>query len=243
MTFNIRYDIHHDGPNCWEFRREKVLELVREQQADIVGFQEALPHQRDQLEKGLPEYKMIGQGREPGGGGEECTIAFSDKFKLDDGGTFWLSPTPELPGSVGWDAMLTRICTWVRLRHQDQVLSIFNAHFDHHGKQAPSKSAQMILERLETLDHPHVLMGDFNSRPHSPAVRLLKTKLRDSFQEAHPQSQLGTYHEYGAVAPYRIDYLMVSPHWRIHDCQILGQENGPYPSDHFPVLGRFSLES
>lgn len=243
MTFNIRYDIHHDGPNCWEFRRERVLELVRRQKADIVGFQEALPHQREQLEEGLPQYQMVGQGRDRNGGGEECTLAFTRDFLIEDSGTFWLSPTPEVPGSLGWDAMLTRICTWARVRYQGQTLSVFNAHFDHHGRVAPIKSAEMILARLSRLGHPHLLMGDFNSRPDSQAVSLLTTKLRDSFEIAHPGDTTGTYHEYGRVEPYRIDYLMMSPHWDIQNCQILAQGGEPYTSDHFPVVGEYRLPS
>ncbi len=241
MTFNIRYDIHHDGPNCWEYRRERVLELVKEQKADIIGFQEALPHQRAELEAGLPEYHMIGQGRDRDGGGEECTLAFTREFSLIDGGTFWLSPTPDQPGSIGWDAMLTRICTWAQVTVRGQTITVCNAHFDHHGKEAPAQSAQMILDRLSTLDHPHLLMGDFNSRPDSKALSILKTSLRDSFQTVHPNDETGTYHEYGRVDPYRIDYLMMSPHWGISDCRILSQNQAPYPSDHFPVVGDYVL--
>lgn len=241
LTFNIRYDIHHDGPNCWEFRRDRVIELVREQKADIVGFQEALPHQREDLERALSTYQMIGQGRDRDGGGEECTLAFSRDFDLQDFGTFWLSPEPAQPGSIGWDAMLTRICTWAQVSYRGQQLSVFNAHFDHHGKEAPAKSAEMILERMQELEHPHLLMGDFNSRPNSEALKVLKARLRDSFEAVHPGDSTGTYHEYGKVEPYRIDYLMMSPHWEILDCRILHQSEGPYPSDHFPVLGEYRL--
>ena len=241
MTFNIRYDIHHDGPNCWEYRRERVLDLVRSQKADIIGFQEALPHQRADLEAGLPQYQMVGQGRDHDGTGEECTLAFTREFSLQDSGTFWLSPTPDRPGSIGWDAMLTRICSWARVSIRGQQLTVYNAHFDHHGSEAPAHSAQMIIDRLAHLSHPHLLMGDFNSRPNSKALSILKTALRDSFQAIHPHDESGTYHEYGAVEPYRIDYLMMSPHWTISDCRILSQDQAPYPSDHFPVVGDYRL--
>ncbi len=242
LTFNIRYDVAHDGANAWTHRRSRVIDLIRHLDADVVGFQEVLPHQRWDLERGLPGYRLIGRGRERDAGGEQCTLAFKPGLELLDCETFWLSPTPEEAGSRGWDAMLTRICTRARLRHQGREISVFNAHFDHHGQAAPTHSAAMILERMSALDHPHLLMGDFNSTPTSQALHVLRGRLRDSFSERHPDDTRGTYHEYGALEqPTRIDYLMVSHHWQILDCQILEQSQGPYPSDHFPVLGTYRL--
>ena len=242
MTFNIRYDVAHDGPNQWSDRRQRALDLVTRIDADIVGFQEVLPHQRWDLERGLPGYRLVGRGREVNAGGEQCTLAFKPEFELLECETFWLSPTPESPGSVGWDAMLTRVCSRAKLRIRGQEISVFNAHFDHHGKTAPGHSAAMILERMRGLPHPHLLMGDFNSVPGSEAVSVLGQELRDSFADRHPGDERGTYHEYGTLTnPTRIDYLMMSSHWGILECNIIDQAEGPYPSDHFPVLGRYRL--
>lgn len=242
LTFNIRYDVAHDGPNGWAHRRALVLEQVRRLDADIVGFQEVLPHQRWDLEQGLPGYRMLGRGREKNAGGEQCTLAFKPEIGLLGCETFWLSPTPDVAASVGWDAMLTRICTAAVLQYQGRRISVFNAHFDHHGAQAPVRSAGLILERMAGLDHPHVLLGDFNSLPGSATLQVLGARLRDSFAEQHPGDERGTYHEYGTLArPTRIDYLMVSPQWTILGCDILDQSSGPYPSDHFPVLGHYRL--
>ena len=242
LTFNIRYDVAHDGTNQWAHRRDRVLELVTEHDADIIGFQEVLPHQRWDLEQGLPGYRMVGRGREKNAGGEQCTLAFKPHFEMLGCETFWLSQTPEEPGSHGWDAMLTRICTRATLRCQGREISVFNAHFDHDGKTAPGRSAELVLKRMAGLDHPHLLMGDFNSAPDSEALDVLRTRLCDSFADQHPGDQSGTYHEYGTLArPTRIDYLMMSPHWEILETEILRQSTGPYPSDHFPVAGRYRL--
>lgn len=242
LTFNIRYDVAHDGPNRWPHRKHLALDLVRRVGPDIVGFQEVLPHQRWDLEQGLTDYRLVGRGRETDAGGEQCAVGFRPEIELLECETFWLSPTPEQPGSVGWDAMLTRICTRTRLLYQGQEISVFNAHFDHHGQTAPGHSAAMLLQRMRGLDHPYVLMGDFNSTPGSEALRILRTVLRDSYAELHGDDSAGTYHEYGTLGrPTRIDYLMMSPHWEILECQILSQQAGPFPSDHFPVLGRYRL--
>lgn len=242
LTFNIRYDIASDGPNRWPHRRDSVLELVRNTDPDIVGFQEALPHQRWELERGLPNYRLIGRGRESDAGGEQCAIAFKPWITLLECNTFWLSPSPSQAGSIGWDAMLTRICTYARLCLHGREVTVFNAHFDHHGQEAPVRSAELILEQMKALEHPHLLMGDFNSTPQSVPLVTLGRKLRDSLAEFSPLDQSGTYHEFGTLKQLpRIDYLMLSSHWEILDCRVLSQSHPPYPSDHFAVLGHYRL--
>jgi len=50
MTFNIRYGTADDGENHWRLRREQLYSLLREQQADVVGLQEALRFQIDEID-------------------------------------------------------------------------------------------------------------------------------------------------------------------------------------------------
>ena len=39
-----------------------------------------------------------------------------DRFEKLDSGHFWLSETPDVPGSKSWGAWSTRMCTWVKLQ-------------------------------------------------------------------------------------------------------------------------------
>lgn len=242
LTFNIRYDNPDDRPNDWDSRRELVIELVRESCCHVVGFQEVLPRQRADLEAALPEFQWIGQGRNADVGGEQCCLAIDPTFEILDWGQFWLCPTPEVPGAVGWDAMLTRICTWARLAKDGTELTVLNSHWDHRGRRARTETARLLLERIEGRPGPVLLIGDFNTDPGSEPLALLTSMLTDSYAVIHPGSSAGTFHDFGrsSVRP-RIDYLLASPQFLIVECRILDQTEGPYPSDHFAVLGIYEL--
>ncbi|MCK7510076.1 MAG: hypothetical protein MZV70_42590 [Desulfobacterales bacterium] len=71
MSFNIRYGTANDGENHWLKRREHLFALLREQQADVVGLQEALHGQIEEILQAVPGYALRRRGperRTPGRG-------------------------------------------------------------------------------------------------------------------------------------------------------------------------------
>jgi endonuclease/exonuclease/phosphatase family metal-dependent hydrolase len=121
MTFNIRFDTILDaaGGNRWAARVESVMELLRRQRPDVVGFQEALKSQLVDLTAALPDHRGVGKPREVGDTAEYVPLFFdARRFELEDHGDFWLSPTPEIEGSRGWDTDVPRHCTWARLKER-----------------------------------------------------------------------------------------------------------------------------
>lgn len=77
MSFNIRYyKPGADGDNCWENRREAVLKVIREENPDIIGFQEPHRPQVDFLKINLSDYASLDMGRD----------ADTDIKKRPDGG-------------------------------------------------------------------------------------------------------------------------------------------------------------
>ena len=48
-TFNVRYGTAEDGPDQWDSRKELLAETFARLDADIVGVQECLPFQADEL--------------------------------------------------------------------------------------------------------------------------------------------------------------------------------------------------
>ncbi|MDX1667427.1 MAG: hypothetical protein R3350_09370, partial [Saprospiraceae bacterium] len=119
MTYNLRYDNPGDGPDRWELRREGVLDLLRYYRPQILGIQEGLYHQIEYLDEGLPSYAYVGMGRDGGAREGEFSAIFVDTthYAIREHQTFWLSDSPEVP-SVGWDAALNRICTYVLLEEK-----------------------------------------------------------------------------------------------------------------------------
>ncbi|CAF4968406.1 unnamed protein product, partial [Rotaria sp. Silwood1] len=110
MTYNIRWDVVEDGQNQWNLRKDRLISLIRYRKPDIFGVQEALPHQMVDLRMAFPAFGWYGVGRDDGKNAGEFSAIFyrSNRFEILDNGTFWLSETPGIPGSIGWDAAKTR---------------------------------------------------------------------------------------------------------------------------------------
>ena len=251
-TYNLRLDLTSDGPNAWPHRRDAVKALVGRYGFEIMGTQEGLPHQIRDLEA-MAGFTRVGVGRDDGRAeGEHAAIFFRhSRFEALDRGDFWLSQTPERP-SIGWDGRCCkRIASWVKLRDRGdgQVFFVFNAHFDHEGVQARRESALLMLRRIADLAGPLpvICMGDFNALPDSEAVRSLGAVLRDSRAAslAPPVGPVGTFNGFERYAPLRdrIDYVFVSPQWRVLRYAALDDSvDGRYPSDHLPVAVQLVLE-
>jgi endonuclease/exonuclease/phosphatase family metal-dependent hydrolase len=254
MTFNIRYDNPADGVNAWPNRRDWVASLVRFHGADVIGVQEALARMLTDLDARLPGFARVGVGRTDGREqGEFSAILYrTARLELLDSGTFWLSPTPEVVGSKGWDTAIERVATWARFR--DRVTGCrhlhLNTHFDHVGETARQESARLIRRRLATLSGglPVVVTGDLNADPQSVAYRTLT---RDSVPDGVPAlgdafatSRAGhygptsTWTAFRAIEPgRRIDYVMTSADVSVLAHGILPDSwDGRFPSDHLPVL-------
>ena len=92
---------------------------------------------------------------------------------------------------------------------------------------------------------PTVVMGDFNVGPIGPARKPLSDAgLRDSIVDLHPdQAQQGTFHAFtGKANSDKIDAILVSRQWKTLDAEIITTNNdGRYPSDHFPVTATLTL--
>src|SRR5687768_8888542 len=254
MTFNLRYDTPSDGANAWPHRRDWVAALIRFHAPDALGVQEALVHMLTDLDARLPGFARVGVGRADGrAGGEFSAILYrSDRLELLDSGTFWLSPTPEVAGSKGWDAAIERIATWARFRdRRTRCRHVhLNTHFDHVGEQARQESARLIRHRIAALagDLAIIVTGDLNADPQSAPYRIFtrdtiagaSAPLRDAF-DASSGGHYGptsTWTAFKAIEPgRRIDYVLVSTHIPVLMHGILSDSwDGRFPSDHLPVL-------
>lgn len=254
MSFNIRYGTAPDGDNAWPHRREAVFGVIRDLKPDLLGTQETLAFQRDELLDACPTLAAFAAGRDDGREAGEMAAVFYDRhrFELLASGHLWLSATPQVPGSRGWDAALPRIATWVKLRDrkvpQDAPLLFLNTHFDHVGERARLESARLIRRSLATLGAGCrlVVAGDFNAAEASPPYAALFTdatagpKLLDTLRVAVPQSTgpEGTFNGFDPKHSTggRIDWIGCSADWRVVTAGIDRTASaGRAPSDHWPV--------
>ncbi len=260
MSFNIRYGTANDGPDHWEKRKEQVFELIGRSECDLIGLQEALRFQIDDIRAAVPVYGEIGVGRDDGRTkGEYSGILYrTDRLIVAEAGTFWLSDTPEVPGSMTWGNRITRICTWARFIHKPSGKAFyhFNTHFDHQSQPSREKAAVLVARRIRDRQHPDpvIFTGDFNAGESNPAIRYLLGNLDldgktpvpfvDSFRLLHPDAtDVGTFNAFkGTRTGDKIDYIFVQPGTKVLEARILyDNQNGRYPSDHFPITARLVL--
>lgn len=97
MTFNVRLDIPSDSVNNWNYRKGDACRMIAYYSPDLLGMQEVLHNQMEDLKRGLPQYTALGVGRDDGKeAGEYCPIFFrTDRFTLVEYGNFSLSEQPE----------------------------------------------------------------------------------------------------------------------------------------------------
>jgi len=243
-----------------------VFNVLRDNHPDVVGLQEALRFQIDEIRKALPVYGEIGVAREDGRTeGEYSAILYhNDRFNVDESGTFWFSDTPEVPGSSHWGNDCVRICTWARFveKKSAKAFYLFNLHLDHVSQPSREKSVVLLAQRIQDRKHidPFVVTGDFNAGENNPVITYLKDKtalggedegkstnplpMIDTFRVLHPNaSDVRTAHGFrGNRQGNKIDYVFVPPGLKVLEAQILYDNiDGRYPSDHFPVTARLRL--
>jgi len=258
MTYNIRFDNPADGVHAWPNRKELVASVIRFHKADIIGVQEALEYQIQDLMELLPGYDWVGVGRNEDGGGEFSAILYrSSVVAVKAAQTFWLSESPDEPGSKSWDSSLPRIATWAHFvtSSDGRELFVLNTHFDHRGEQARLESARLLKEQVSKLANglPVIVMGDLNATSEQPPLVLLSDtplsdgrSLRDGFVHSivPHHGPASTWTGFTKIAAdRRIDYIFASEDLPIHYHAILTDKlEDRYPSDHLPVLVEVELK-
>jgi endonuclease/exonuclease/phosphatase family metal-dependent hydrolase len=265
-TSNIRYGTADDGVNAWDKRRELLFTVLKAQDFDSVGLQEALDFQLKELDVELSDYSRVGVGRDDGKTkGEYSAILYKKaKYEAVANGTFWFSDTPEVPGSMSWGNTLPRICTWARLKNLQTggYYYHFNVHLDHISVPSRQKSSQLLAARIvarpEQAD-PVIVTGDFNAEPvmgdEVTIPYLLGTAkiddmqnpfvMEDAWLKLHPGDPDDTTHHSfkgGTTGGIHIDYIFYGPKVSATSAEIVHTHEGDvYPSDHYPVSAVLSV--
>ncbi|MBU1369502.1 MAG: endonuclease/exonuclease/phosphatase family protein [Bacteroidetes bacterium] len=253
ISFNIRLDAASDGIDRWDLRKKDLSDFLIGEQAVFIGLQEVTKNQLDYLNLELHDYAFIGVGRDDGlEAGEFSPILYdTSRVIMLSNNTFWLSESPDSV-SVGWDAMLPRICTYglFMLKANKQQLFVFNTHFDHIGEEARQKSAELILRKISEVNQENmavVLLGDLNRRPDTKTIQLINNELIDGFKFADEASlkKPGTYNGFDLKSELknRIDYVFVK-NIKVSALKHGRQKSseGRWLSDHLPVIATLQME-
>jgi len=243
MSFNVRTGIANDGLNDWDHRRDIMVRTIREQHPDVLGTQELNKFQGDYIVSKLPQYVWFGIGRHGDDGDEHMGVFYrTDRLRVIDSGNYWLSDTPNKPGSISWGNPYPRMVTWALFERKTNGRRFYycNTHFPYRDQDelARTRSAEEILAHLNALSAtlPIVMTGDFNSAPDKLDHAVLTSLLDDAWISAASRSgPEKTFHNFTGIPDRRIDWILYRGFRALMAQTVTTQQNGRYPSDHFPV--------
>lgn len=253
MTYNLKVG-SPPPPNAWPQRRPLMAELIQKLAPDVLGTQEGLYGQLQDLAADLPAFQSIGVGRDGGSRGEFMAV-FYRKTRLEPVAFdhFWLSDTPQVIGSKTWGPRLARMVTWVQFldRQTGGQFVFVNTHLDHEVQAAREKSAQLIRERVAAFkpNLPVLLVGDFNAAAGTNKAYLLLTDdkfFADTWLTARQRVNegIGTMNDFKAIQKGgpRIDWILSRGNVAADRTEIVTfSRDGRFPSDHCPVVAALRL--
>ena len=246
-TFNMRLDTPADSLNNWKYRKERVAQYIQDMKLDVVGTQEVLQNQFNDLSSLLPDFEGVGVARDDGKETGEYSAVFYRKSVFDalDSGTFWLAENPDSVGMMGWDAACVRVATWAKLQHKatGKIVMAVNTHFDHVGKVARRESALLIIRKIKEIvgDRPAVLTGDFNVTDQSEAYNTIVSNefvLLDAHKVAERVGGVSyTFHDFDRremEKRSKIDFVFVTPQIKVLHSEVTPEVKEALLSDHNP---------
>ncbi len=267
MSFNIKADDSElaafNPAESWDWvaddeadRRDRVVAVIDAAAPSLICLQEARPQPVEWLvEQIAGEWAYAGAER---GGMNAPTdmnpiLWRTERFVVRDDGDFWLSETPDVPGSTfaARDDDNSRMASWVLLDDllTDEARFVLCTHWSLDSA-ARVEAARVVRQQLESLgasEHPTLVIGDLNATEDSREYGILLGResaagdlFVDAYRAAHPErtDDEATFHGFdGRTAGSRIDFVLASPAYRVDDATIVRTSFAAgFPSDHYPVV-------
>ncbi|UYY76513.1 endonuclease/exonuclease/phosphatase family protein [Sphingomonas sp. R1] len=249
MSLNIRYPNPGDGANVWEKRRDLTIATIRVAAPDLIGTQELYQRQGDDIVRALPHYGWFGTDRYGGHSDEHMGIFYRrDRLKMVEHGQFWLSETPEKPGSMSWGIDLPRLVNWAVFETRDgRRFRFYDTHFPHRDQDeaAREQAARLLAARIAEApkDQPVILTGDFNTVDSSAAHRALTEGLADAWlAQVNRQGPSFTFHDFTGRGDRRIDWILTRGFAVAEVATVATHRGAVFPSDHYPVVARVRFD-
>jgi endonuclease/exonuclease/phosphatase family metal-dependent hydrolase len=257
VTLNIRNQNLDDGANSWQARLPLVQDFFEDENFDIIGLQEVTAQQLFDLKNLLTDYDYVGNGRGNGNDeGEYCPVFYKKaSYSLMAKSQFWLSDTPEIPGSISWGGTFPRLVTWVKLKSNSSghIFYVFNTHFCHMSAMAREKSAALLLQKILEIagEAPVILTGDFNMGQEAREYELLTSNWdrfyslmdAETIARKHINKDTPTFNGYSkSPSSAKIDYILVNSYFSVSKYEVhLVKDNGVFISDHNPVSAKMTF--
>ena len=258
VTFNLRTLYDGDGVNSFIHRVGIILDKINEEKPDVICFQEVGEKIRPFLEKYLVDYNLVGHGRLADFSSEGLGIAYRkdtmDLFGLEQ---FWLSPTPQVPGTrYEIQSIYPRTCVYAVVKHKNMKapIRLYDVHLDHESDDARILGIKQLVNKMkkdnEVIKYPSFLLGDFNAQQDSETIRFC-----NEYKE-YPLVDLtkdvgSTFHDFGGTGDteeargWKIDYIYTDSETAGKITKVYKWEdnkNGIYLSDHYQICCELEME-
>ncbi|WCT11821.1 endonuclease/exonuclease/phosphatase family protein [Mucilaginibacter jinjuensis] len=262
MTYNVHSFKKYGSKNdIWT--KHEILDIIREHQPDILGFQEYYTRKKgeydmtDSIKSILNKANLYFEAVNYDNSRDAQGVAVFSKYPIINKGFIQISEKGN--GNQ---------CIFIDVKNKEQIFRYYCVHLrsigfekedyqyldsvskkgktDMHSfrrigsklKQAfiaRSKQVHLIKEQIKQCPYPYIIAGDFNDTPSSYAVHEMSTGLKNAFREKG--NGLGrTYN--GDFPNYQIDYILTSPRFNVEDYRVIEKRL----SDHYPVYSDLVLK-
>lgn len=239
-TFNIL--TANDDPANWIAARQyRVCKIIKDNNFDICGVNEAVSSQLTSFNNILTDYSVYYKNRGDG----ECVAVLYRKDKFEIVGTprsFWLSDTPDVM-SKGWGGLYYRVCIAVRFKEKStgKEFYYYVTHLEYRkiDEQCRVNSVDLIFNRMAAdvkSGLPIFFVGDMNAQPDYSCIKLIEKSMYFAKTIAYQTSGPNyTYQGFGDSEDW-IDYIFVNDKVAVKNFSVISDKpDGQYASDHFPV--------
>ena len=241
----MTYNIHHAQGADDRLDLDRIAEVIRSQDVQVVGLQEVDRHwlersefvdQASYLAEALDMHVVYGANLDqdpltPGAPRRQYGTAILSRYPI-------LSSENTLLPKLGTSEQRGLLEALINVR--GTRYRFYNTHLQHNSPNAESGQAQRTMQVEAIVDEmrdergPHALVGDLNAEPDAPELQQLYQRLVDAW----PAGGTGPGFTISSTAPTRrIDYVLVS-----RDTRVEGAYVPPtIGSDHLPVVADVTL--
>lgn len=258
----------------WENRRDFCVKTIKSKHPDIFCLQETIYDSYEYFKKKFKGYHSFGfEGPEMDPYTEgyhyisKNVIFFREsKFEIVAEGTYWLSDTPLIAGSISWESKRARHCNWVRLKDKKtgKEFRVLNIHLDHKKEAAKLEQMKLIMQESAQYAIPQIICGDFNSGIDNLPILYVREQKgwKEMYEDIHGVDEAGfTYHGFRGETykpkkknNHRIDFIFYNEgkntSIEVQEASIIKDYKPTktldkvvkmYPSDHYFLMADFQL--
>ena len=247
MSFNIRHtgEASDTGDKAWDKRKSAVVAAIKDQDPDLIGFQECTNEQANYLAAELNAYGFYLPGN------NKC-IAWK-KAKMGEhasqqGFYYVTDKAPISKPSAGWDGD-TRATAWVKVTEKTTSIPVFFfcTHLSVSGRTARIEGAKLNVDQMKMIagsNSTQFIVGDMNTNEDACHDNF-KTYLSDARALSPETDYKGTYNGWKPSSTSIIDYIyyknISSP---LKYATVTNENYGvTFVSDHYPIIFKCEIKA